>query len=135
MSAAIGLAGIYFLAENKSITLDDSITDYGFTGRLCIGAYSFCVYLMKFILPYEMSPLYPYPQYLNFTFYLAWIGVAATGFVGYLAFKYEKKALFFGLTFFFLNIVFLLQILGAGQGFLADRFTYIAYLGLFLPST
>ncbi len=27
--------------------------------------------------------------------------------------------------------MFLLQILGAGQGFIADRFTYIAYLGLF----
>ena len=29
------------------------------------------------------------------------------------------------------NIVLLLQIIGAGQGFLADRFTYIAYFGLF----
>ncbi len=131
MSVAVGLAGIYFLAENKSISLDDTITDYGATGRLCIGAYSFCVYLMKLFIPYEMSPLYPYPQYLDYTFYLAWIGVVATAALGYWAFKYDKKALFFGLIFFFLNIVFLLQILGAGQGFLADRFTYIAYLGLF----
>jgi tetratricopeptide (TPR) repeat protein len=28
--------------------------------------------------------------------------------------------------------MFMLQIIGAGQGFLADRFTYIPYLGLFL---
>src|SRR5690606_25669530 len=33
---------------------------------------------------------------------------------------------------FTLNIVFVLQVVGAGQGFIADRFTYIPYLGLFL---
>jgi len=39
-------------------------------------------------------------------------------------------AIVFGWSVFTFNIVFLLQILGAGQGFLADRFTYIAYIGL-----
>ncbi|HJW28219.1 MAG TPA: tetratricopeptide repeat protein, partial [Saprospiraceae bacterium] len=31
---------------------------------------------------------------------------------------------------FLVNVMFVLQVLGAGQGFLADRFTYIPYLGL-----
>ena len=39
--------------------------------------------------------------------------------------------LVFGLLFFTFNVMFVLQIFGAGQGFIADRFTYIAYLGLF----
>lgn len=37
-----------------------------------------------------------------------------------------------GILFFTFNIMFLLQTLSAGQGFIADRFTYIAYFGLFL---
>lgn len=45
--------------------------------------------------------------------------------------KKDKKVAFFGGFFFLVNIIFLLQILGAGQGYLADRFTYMAYFGLF----
>ena len=41
------------------------------------------------------------------------------------------KKMLFGFAFFFANIVFMLQILGAGEAFLADRFVYIAYFGLF----
>ena len=38
----------------------------------------------------------------------------------------------FGILFFTINIKPLLQVLSAGQAFMADRFTYIPYLGLFL---
>lgn len=37
----------------------------------------------------------------------------------------------FGMLFFFFNVMFLLQVVGAGQGFLADRFTYVPYFGFF----
>jgi tetratricopeptide (TPR) repeat protein len=37
----------------------------------------------------------------------------------------------FGSLFFLFNVMFLLQILGAGQAYQADRFTYIPYLGIF----
>ena len=37
----------------------------------------------------------------------------------------------FALAFFTVNVVFMLQVLGAGQGYLADRFTYVGYAGLF----
>jgi tetratricopeptide (TPR) repeat protein len=49
----------------------------------------------------------------------------------YYFFRQKNKVMVFGLLFFTFNIMFLLQILGAGQGFIADRFTYIAYWGLF----
>jgi tetratricopeptide (TPR) repeat protein len=39
----------------------------------------------------------------------------------------------FGLAFFTFNIMFVLQVVGAGQAFLADRFVYIPYLGLSFP--
>jgi tetratricopeptide (TPR) repeat protein len=47
------------------------------------------------------------------------------------AIRKKKNDLLFGWVFFTVNVMFLLQIVGAGQGFLADRFTYIAYIGLF----
>ena len=38
----------------------------------------------------------------------------------------------FGLAFFILNIVLVLQVIPVGQGFLSDRFTYIASIGIFV---
>ena len=77
-----------------------------------------------------MVPLYAYEPELHWTHYAS-MPIVIAMFVG-LFFLYKKnyKAIIFGFAFFFFNIVFLLQILGAGQGYLADRFTYIAYIGL-----
>ncbi len=128
LSLAVGLLGIYFLSEAKTL---DSTTTFNFFERLLIGAYSFCIYGIKLIFPYEMSPLYPYPAKMPWPVYLAPLGVLATLYWFYVAFKKNWRAQVFGLAFFAFNIFFVLQILGAGQGYKADRFTYIPYFGLF----
>lgn len=128
LSLLFGLIGVYMLKANNS--LEDS-THYNIIGRLCIGAFSFIVYLIKWIFPFRMSPLYAYPQSLDWSIYAAVIpALAVLGFV-YWLWKKDNKAWAFALIFFIVNVAFVLQILGAGQGFLADRFTYIPYLGLF----
>jgi tetratricopeptide (TPR) repeat protein len=130
LSLLFGLLGIYFLAENESL-LDSTKVDYNFFQRLLIGAYSFIVYIVKAVVPYEMSPLYPYPSALDWKFYLAPLLAGGVFALGYLAYRRKSRAIVFGLAFFFFTVVFVLQVLGAGQGFLADRFTYIPYFGLF----
>jgi protein O-mannosyl-transferase len=127
-SLIVGLLGIYFLAENKSL---DDPTNFNFFQRLLVGALSYVTYIVKAIVPYRMSPLYPYPQNLNWQFYLAPIGVLGVAYLAWRAWKNNQRALVFAIAFFTFNVMFLLQILAAGQGFLADRFTYIAYFGLF----
>jgi len=132
LSLIFGLVGVFMLKEYGSLDTVTETTSFSFIQRLFIGSYSFVVYLVKFVLPYQMSPLYPYPSTLPYYFYLSIIPVIPILYLLYWSFKSDKKMIFFGLSFFIVNIVFLLQILGAGQGFLADRFTYIAYLGLFM---
>ncbi len=132
MSLAGGLVNVYTLSRNKSIGDDADITNFTHLDRLAIGGYSFIVYLMKLIYPYEMSPLYPYPSSLDYKFYiLAPLAVAAVFYGIFKLYKSGNKAVVFGFLFFLFNVIFVLQIVGAGQGFLADRFTYIAYLGCF----
>lgn len=125
---AFGLLGIHFLQTEGSL---DGQVDYGLIQRLFIGSYSFIVYLIKWLVPYRMLPLYPYDPKLSPMHYVSMPIAIAIGIAAIYAFKKGYKALVFGFFFFFFNIVFLLQILGAGQGYLADRFTYIAYFGLF----
>lgn len=129
LSTLFGLIGIYFLATAES--LDQTKAAYNLAQRLCIGAYSYLVYLYKAVFPYPMSPLYPYPKTLPIYIYLAVLPLLALLFLLYRAFVQKKTVLVFGFAFFTFNVMFLLQVLGAGQGFLADRFTYVPYYGLF----
>ena len=127
LSLTFGLIGIYFLGQQGSL---NTTAVYAFTDRIFVGMYSYMVYLVKFFVPYRISPLYPYPPVLHWTAYasvipfLAVIGVTALGY-----FK-NWRQLVFALGFFTLNIMFVLQVVGAGQGYLADRFTYVPYFGL-----
>ncbi|NNF22929.1 MAG: hypothetical protein HKN67_13400 [Saprospiraceae bacterium] len=126
-SLIVGLLGIYFLKDQGSI--DQQAYQGG--SRLFIGSYSLFVYYVKSLFPYELSPLYPYPSSIDWKFYVSIISFAVTGLLLWFSYFKKWKVIFFGLAFFFANVVLLLQILGAGQGFLADRFTYIPYFGLF----
>lgn len=132
LSVAFGLINIYFLTEQKSLNFDSAKINYTFVDRLAVGAYSYGIYLIKWICPYKLSPLYPYPPKLPVQAYIA-LAVVPLAVIATLVWGFRKKKtdLLFGWAFFTFNVMFLLQIVGAGQGFLADRFTYIAYIGLF----
>ncbi|MDX2135996.1 MAG: tetratricopeptide repeat protein [Saprospiraceae bacterium] len=129
LSMAFGLINLYTLKQQGS-TVDEH-GYFTFADRLCIGAYSFLVYLYKVVIPYPMSPLYPYPKPLPIYIYLSPIGFAAVWYLIWRAWRADNRIWVFGMFFFFFNVMFLLQVLGAGQGFLADRFTYVPYFGLF----
>jgi len=129
MSLAFGLYGIFALSEQGSIGSNSNT--YESWQRLFVGSFSYCVYLIKSIVPYKLSPLYPYPPSIPWYFYVSFAIVPAAFYALWKWYSDGREILFFGLAFFSVNVFFLLQILGAGQGFLADRFTYIAYFGLF----
>jgi len=126
-SLAFGIMGVIFLQGEGS-------TEQVYTGitRIFIGAYQLLIYYVKAIFPFRMSPLYPYPSSIGWYFYPAILSFITTAFILWRTyFKSKNKVIFFGVAFFFANVALLLQVFGAGQGFLADRFTYIPYFGLF----
>ena len=128
LSLATGIAGIYFLRVEGSI---GTIESFSLFERMFIGSYSYIIYIIKSVVPYKLVPVYPYPASFSWIFYASMVpALTLLGLICYFFLK-RKKVLVFGLLFFTFNIMFLLQILNAGQGFIADRFTYIAYFGLF----
>ena len=127
-SFAFGVLGIYFLQSEGSL---ESSTNFSGFQRIFIGSTSYLAYLVKSIVPYKLSPLYPYPAEFPPLYYASIVSFLGAAVVLLWSFVKQKKHLFFGLAFFTANVFFLLQIKAAGQGFMADRFTYIAYFGLF----
>ncbi len=132
MSLAFGVLGIYMLKDFGSITVEEDVVGFSFVQRLFVGTYSFVVYLIKLVVPFTLSPLHPYPDHFPAVYYPSMLIVPIMIYTLYKSYQKEIKIVFFGFSFFIVNIIFLLQIVSAGQGYLADRFTYIGYLGLFL---
>ncbi len=108
---------------------------YNFAERIALGGYAFITYLWKAVVPRQLSCFYPYPTKVNgalpFGYYI--YPVIAMAIIGalVLAFLRKKKVIVFGSMFFLVNIVLLLQFIPVGGAILADRYTYIPYLGLF----
>ncbi|MDO8366810.1 MAG: tetratricopeptide repeat protein [Saprospiraceae bacterium] len=129
LSLAFGMINLYTLDLQGST--NDTVTNFNFLDRLCIGAYSYGVYLYKLVIPYPMSPLYPYPTQLPWMVYAAPLGISLVAAGTIWAWLKGRRVWVFGILFFTFNVMFVLQIFAAGQGFMADRFTYVAYFGLF----
>ncbi len=126
-SVAFGIIGFYFLAQEHSLK---QTTNYTAFDRILVGCLAYIIYIIKFIYPYRMSPLYAYGQSLSWDFYAAPIGIAALILLAYVSWKKKWNWIILGLGIYTVNVMFLLQIVRAGQGLFADRFTYIPYLGL-----
>jgi protein O-mannosyl-transferase len=127
LSLATGLVGVYFLQKAGSLDIGKTLPFYD---RIFIGSYSLIVYMIKSVIPYEMSAIYPFPDKLSFLHYISLPLVMISGYLVWRV-KRSRIEIIAGILFFLFNIIFLLQVVGAGQGYIADRFTYIPYIGLF----
>ncbi len=130
ISLLIGGIGAYILSES-GVILDSSTSDYGPFQRLVFGLFAYVQYIGKLVYPWIMSPLYPYPaKFSSFYFIGPSLFIAMALFTFY-AWRKKWSVWVFGILFYTFNIMFVLQIVGAGQGLFADRFTYVPYFGLF----
>jgi len=108
---------------------------YNFFERIALGSYALITYTWKAILPWNLSCFYPYPTKVNGAlpseYYLYVLTVLVLLALLVWAFLRKKKIIVFGAMFFLVNIALLLQFIPVGGAILADRYTYIPYLGLF----
>lgn len=130
LSVAVGAMGIYFLQTEPGHNIKPL---FFFHERLAIGAMSFTAYLIKLFVPYEMVTLYPFPfsGQIPTRFYVCFASWVAYAYLVWRAFRADNRAVVAGLLYFVVNVFFVLQIIDGGQGFKADHYTYIPYLGLF----
>lgn len=105
--------------------------------RFVFASYSFMMYIVKFIFPYDLSTVYPYPvkfpikESLPFACYFSLFFNA--GLLAFLMASFKKNKLyFFGIGYFFVMIVLVLQFISVGQMIMAERYTYVPYIGLSL---
>jgi hypothetical protein len=109
--------------------------------RVQYASYGFVMYIIKFFVPLNQSAFYPYPSqsgYDNGTFntilmIMPFILLAITGLVIYSLRK--TKLFFFGLGFYLITVMMVLQFVSVGAAIIAERYTYLPYVGLaFIPA-
>ena len=101
--------------------------------RLLVACFGIMMYAVKAIVPFGLSAMYPYPKNpatsLGPEFYLGLAFVIAAIVAVYLARR--NRALVFGAAFFLTNLLLVLQFVSVGKVVMADRYTYLPYVGLF----
>ncbi len=125
---------ITILSQQKNI-LTKEITNHDFFERIVFACYSLTQYIFKIFVPINLSAFYPYPVETGKVFFSIYLLFLILGilfiYLIYWALK-TSRALSFALLFFMVNIVLLLQILPVGMAVMADRYTYLSSLGIFI---
>jgi len=110
-----------------------STTTFSGLERISYPSYGYLRYHIMAILPFGLSNLHPYPgvseasdpkHLLAIVFFVGSIAV--------MLWSYRKyKFVFFGWGFFLVTIALVLHFLSVGKAFMAERYSYLPYVGLF----
>ena len=123
--------GLLSLYGEKSKAIADAET-FTLLQRFQFASYGFIQYIVMFFNPSKICAFYPYPvsnklEGLSAILYplsaVAILGLALWS-------SYKTKIFAFGIGFYFITIALVLQFLSVGLALMADRYSYVPYIGL-----
>jgi len=104
--------------------------------RVLIVIYAIYFYIVRFILPFNLSALHGFPVLkdglLPVEYYMAPFVILLIAALYYFSKKEFRQHLLFGLLFYIISLVLVIQILPVGQAVVAERYAYVPYIGLSL---
>ena len=109
-----------------------ALASYPLYERILFACYGISAYLIRAIAPAGLSAFYPYPLKtagVPLLYALAPLGVLVLGAaIAWIARK--ARAALFGALFFLVNVVLVLQLFPVGSAVIADRYTYLSFVGV-----
>lgn len=132
VSVIFGLVAIK--AASLSGHIENLQVDYNFIDRIFLVSYSLVFYLFKLSFPFHLSAIYSFPEKING--FLPWEYYASLIVILLIIFwivrsKKYKRTLIFGFLFFVFSLSVVLPVVWSRIFITADRYTYIAYIGIF----
>ncbi len=124
--------GVYTMQIQGDLEAISSIERYSFLHRILFAGYGFVFYIFKFFIPYPSLPFYAHPLVDRAIPIAYWIAPLLS--VGILASVFliwrRSKVMVFGILFYLLNLLLILQFITVGGAVVAERYTYMPYIGL-----
>lgn len=128
LSLAFGLLATK--AQASSLT-EERMIHYALTDRFFFASYNLLAYPFKLLFPFSLACFYGYPAKSEMMLYYLALP-AALLLIGFVLWKFRKnKTVLFGTLFFLFTISIVIQLLPIGNAIIADRYTYVPYIGLF----
>ena len=128
---AILMGVLTFLAQQEKGAVGSHSFDTG--TKILMGFYGIMMYLVKMIVPFKMATFYPYHSInvaLPAEYYIA--PLVSIGLLALILLTWKRNRVFaFGILFFIVNLLLVLQFLPVGSAIIADRYTYLPYFGMF----
>lgn len=106
---------------------------FGLAKNILFGFYGIMMYFVKMIVPYKLSAFYPFPalnEPLSAEYYIGPVFTIGLVLVSYLTWK-KYRFVAFGIGFYIINLLLVLQVFSVGSAVMAERYTYVPYIGLF----
>ena len=103
---------------------------FSVTDRFFFACYVLMTYFVRFFVPYPLSAFHPFPitSFAGWPIYLSPLFVVAL--LVALWFLRKNKIVVFGIFFYVINLLLVLQIISIGLTIVSERYTYVPYIGL-----
>lgn len=120
---------IHIIGEQKSAL---NMKVFTLFERIQYAGYGFLMYFYHLFLPLNLCTFYPYESTgPNVKFYTFGVVFALIIIALAVLTARRTKLFFFGIGFFAVTVALVLQFISVGAAIMADRYTYIPYIGLF----
>jgi tetratricopeptide (TPR) repeat protein len=118
------------LSQNAAGAINDStMVPYSFFQRIFVVSFSLVYYIVKFIIPFDLTVLHYAPKQLSFYYYLCPLIIILIGWIAYKS-KRLRHILVFGLLFYLFAIILVVQIIPVGYVLVSERYSYVPYIAL-----
>ena len=121
---------IAMMAQHSSLT-EQRLMAHSVFERIVTAAFNVSAYLYKLVFPFQLSSFYPYPSDGDKLWVYAGALLSVVLIVLVAVLFRKNKTIVFGSLFYLLTLSIVSQILPVGNAIMADRYTYVPYIGLF----
>ena len=126
---AIAFGIVTYITQQSGKFINESHA-YPISERIGYAGYAITQYLSKLFFPVNLSVIYPYPTNKTISVIFGYIALIILGIVVYKLYKAKKNTVLFGLLFFIINLLLVLQFIPFGEVLTADRYLYIPIIGI-----
>ncbi len=130
IALSVGASVLTLMAQKKGGSIS-TLKFLPLPDRALVAARSLVLYLRKMVFPLNLSPLYPYPKNISFSFsfFLPVLCVLAATAFCLLAAKRQKRLWLACWGYYVVTLLPVIGIVQVGKQSMADRYTYLPGLG------
>lgn len=131
LAVLFGLLAMHGQSEAGATELAQT---FSLPNRLLFASYGIMMYLVKTIWPLQLCTFYPFPEVSNslpVMYYFSLLFLALLIYVLIKSYK-NNRLVAFALIFYLINLALVLQLLPVGNAIIADRYSYLPLVGIFI---